>query len=244
MKKSKVVLVLLAAMTLGCGGDDAADGEPALPPSGPGNDAPRATATLSEEAPELSVDIVWFSVDQGSDVMRFLANISNLSDRPAVGVRTEWTAYDSSNVIVGNRTSNMPVIPAGQTHPYVGGAGGLNFTGTPARVEVLIADPGRLDESAPNPYLQVDDERIEQQYQTSYNVRATLSTSDREIDPSRVKHSMVLFDADDEIILANFIGKVRAPSVVPAGQRFGVEFYVVETPRVPTRAEVTAWISD
>jgi hypothetical protein len=246
MRWLKVVLTLSVSLVLvsACGGGDS-DGARSNSSGDSAEQLPGATATLSAaERPDLSVEIGWFGVEQTTDVLRFLAYIRNSSDRPATGVRAEWTAYDASDVIVGNFSSDMPTIPAGETFPYVGGAGGVNLTGTPSRVEVKIADLGELDDKAASPFLDVENVRVEQSYQTSYDVRATLSAPDREIDPSTVKTNMILFDEKDEIILVDFIGDVQAPALIPAGQRFGVEFYVSLARRVPARAEVTAWTTE
>src|SRR5262245_26429427 len=135
--------VLLAAGTaafvlIACGGGSDPPTAATATPSPQPNETPSAspatptatrTSTATPEQPSLRLAQLYFSVDAlpgGTEVLRFVAQATNTSTRNIAGSVFQWTAFDSTNAIVGSFTHNAPVIAAGEAYVYVGGAGGTN----------------------------------------------------------------------------------------------------------------------
>lgn len=187
-----------------------------------------AEATTSTQAPasDPTVELTYFSVNESTDVMRFAAEITNNADEAIVGMRTEWIAFDANDVIVGNRVKDQPTIPAGATLSYVGGAGGANLTGTPARVEVTLVDLGRFSADAESPFLEVSDISVTtSEFTGGYgDVTATATAPPEGVRKDDLSTSLIIRNAEGVITKAEFISDVLGPETFPGDSKFAVRF--------------------
>ncbi len=97
-----------------------------------------------------TVETAWFWSDSGiqAPLFRMVSFIGNPGPKALTGVQLEWIAYDASNSLVGTHKTTVPTIPPGAKIPYVAGAGSLNLSGIPAKVELRVADKGSFVDTA------------------------------------------------------------------------------------------------
>lgn len=240
-----LVVVLLAS----CGGGDDNNSESSsasLTSTTNGSDsASTASPTTTTEKPDdkPSIEVAFFSVDPAASYFRFVALITNPTDHAIGDLETEWTAYDADGAIVGNRKGKRPVIPAGSTFAYVGGAGAANLSGTPARVDVKIVDNGREVDDVPLFAAEgVTLEPVEFSDELDYTVNATITTGSDPVQRTSIGISVVLKDAGGAIVGADFTSAENVPDELPAGTKFKVEAYGIMVTAEPASAEVTSYV--
>lgn len=193
-------------------------------------------------APVVAVD--WFNVDDNAVVVRFVAAITNPGPQTLHGLTTEWVAYDDDGTIVGAHSGARPRIGAGETFLYVGGAGGANLTGAPARVEVNITDPGRFVPGNPQ-RLDVSAITLEENTfggDLAYDVTAAVTIGDESIESERLTGSVVLRDESGTIVGADFWSPTSLPATLTAGSTFRAEMSFVPADSDAASADVTMWI--
>ena len=203
-----------------------------------------ATTSTAAPAIEPTIEVTYFAVDPQFDVMRFVAEIKNNASEPLVGLRTEWIAYDANDVIVGNRTKQQPAIPAGGTFDYVGGAGSANLTGTPARVEVTVVDPGSRDADAASSLLEVTDVVANPNTVLGGfdDATATVTAPADGVRKDDLASSMIIRNAEGIITDADFIGDIVGPDVFPSGSKFAVRFSLYDYEGPVDQLEIQVYI--
>lgn len=183
------------------------------------------TSTTQEPVLPPTIEVTYFAVNE-SDVARFVAEITNNADETLVGLKTEWIAFNSNEVIIGSFVREQPPIPPRGTLNYVGGAGGLNLTGTPARIEVTVTEVGRFVAETALPYLLVEDVQVNaSQFSSGYdNVTATVTAPENGVWKDEIQTSLVIRDAEGVVTYADFISDIAGPEQFPADSRFAVSF--------------------
>jgi hypothetical protein len=199
------------------------------------------TSTGSPSSPEPTVRVLWQDVSD-SDVLRFAAAVTNPGAAPLRGVVVEWTAYGLDDTVAGQVTSEQPVIPAGGTIDYVGGADDRLLTDTPARLDVRVANVGTYDPDADSSFLTVDDVHISNPYGNSYGVTADFTASGRDVEAGELDSNMVVRTADGTIVDADFTGQISSPATLPAGTTAQVDFFIASLTDPPAIADVHVWI--
>lgn len=208
----------------------------------PTTETPAASSSkpVVAEAPSPTVAVDWFWTDEES-VFRFLATISNSSDKAIEGLETEWVAYDSNDAIIGSKKGTRPTIPAGGVLTYVGGAGSFNLSGVPARVEVRIINPGRFTSDA-GPLIAVSDVKFEKdEFGPEYTVTAKASAP-VELTTEYLGACIVLKNAAGDVVGADFWAPENLPSTIPAGSSFAVEAGFITVDEKPASAEVVVFV--
>lgn len=211
------------------------------PPTSP-SPSPSPSPPAPTPAPEVSVE--WFSVDEEAVLLRFVAAITNPGPQTLHGIQTEWVAYDDTGAIVGSHTGTRPAVGAGETFLYVGGAGGANLSGVPARVDVTIADPGRFMPGEVT-RLSVSDVTVErEQYGPSdeYTVSARAEVGDTAVDSQRLRGSAVLRDESGTIVGADFWSPSSLPATLSPGSSFRIEMPFIAADAPPTSADVVIYV--
>src|SRR5450759_1839278 len=169
--------VLLACLFLAVGCTSCAP-QPAKTTSAPATGSPSA-ASKPKPSPTARIDWFWTSADKEAPVFRMVAFINNPGPKAIEGVQVEWIAYDAANSIVGSYKGTEPVVPAGGSIPYVGGAGGANLSGVPVRADIRIASPGRFIDKAAAAYV-VSEIQLGRESDNVYNVKAKVTTGAQE----------------------------------------------------------------
>ncbi len=181
-------------------------------------------------------EVMWFGVDKESTVLRFVIKLSNSNDHILRGVTTEWIAYDIDGAVVGSFDGSQPDIPANGYVYYVGGAGGANLSGTPARVEVEITTEGLLTNRV-SPQITVSNVQVINNGYGWYSVSADCVT-DSDIKTVDMDGQFIVKDADDQIIDADFWSAENLPDTLGAGDKFKVSVDFFDLPAIPESAEV------
>lgn len=181
-------------------------------------------------------DIGW----EGSNVLRFLAEIKNPGTEPLAGVVTEWVAYDENDSIIGSYdNSSLPTIPGEGSIYYVGGAG--DVAGAPSRVELTIKNEGHTT-TAITPIVTVSDIQIVNDYEDSYSVTAQCQT-DTEIKTEDLDGQIILKDANGQVIFADFWSSYGSlPDTLPAGGKFNLDEYCSDLSDIPVTAEIYMYV--
>lgn len=241
---SKLVpALLIAVLFAACAGEP----ETAAETEAPATSSPTAVATPSptpepspEPTPDPRVELAWSWTDPEQTLVRFVALVTNDGPEPLVGVETEWIAYDDSGAIIGSFSSERPAIAPGETLPYVGGAGGANLSGTPARVEVNLTSPGRFA-AVETPRLEVSDVELSQDEfaeALEYRVGATVTVGDTAVSPEDLDIYIVLRDAAGEVVGGDWYDADNLPSSVPAGSTFRIDAGFIAATAEPATADV------
>lgn len=214
-------------------------GAPTTAPTSPIQQTGTATTA---EPPSPQVEVAWFYSSE-EPLLRFVALIRNPAAQTLMGVRTEWVAYDDAGSIVGSFEGLRPPIPARATVPYAGGAGGINLTGVPARVEVRIVDTGRYTADEAQTF-QVRGVRLapeEFSEEAEFQVRARVTTGPDEVRSSAISLVVVLRNANGEIVGGDFADPENLPDRIAPRTTFNIEVGFIRTTARPTRAEVIAY---
>lgn len=181
-------------------------------------------------------EVIWTGVDEGHNVLRFVVKISNDNDYVMRDVTTEWIAYDKNDAIVGSHDAAQADIPANGYVYYVGGAGGLNLSGTPARVEIRVTTDGILT-NREIPQITVSNIQIINRGWGGFDVTADCVT-DSDIMTANLDGQIIIKDAEGQIIDAEFWSADNLPDSIPADGKFILSEYLYDLPAVPTEAEV------
>lgn len=180
-------------------------------------------------------ELVWFGVNENS-VLRFLVQLNNPNPYPLRGVATEWIAYDKDDALVGSHDGLQTDIPANGSIFYVGGAGGANLSGTPARVEIKINDDGLLT-NRQLPQITVNNIQLTDSGFGRYTVSADCITSD-EIQTVDLAGRFIVKDLNGKVIYADFWSAKNLPDSIDANGKFKVSNDFFHLPTKPETAEV------
>lgn len=245
MKKT-LAAVLATAVLAGCssGETDSSATPQGTTPAATSAASPSPTPTPApspEPTPDPQLELAWSWTDPEQTLVRFVALITNDGPDPLVGVETEWIAFDESGAIIGSFSSERPAIAPGETLAYVGGAGGANLSGVPARVEVQLASTGRFS-AVDTPRLEVSDVSLEADEfaggASEYRVQATVATGDEAVASAELDIYIVLRDDAGEVVGGDWYEPTNLPSSVPAGSTFRIDASFVPATDAPTTAEV------
>lgn len=224
--KYTLAIVIFTVLTGGCTSRDTS--------------LPGAASGPKSLKPSPTVEVAWFSATE-DPLLRFVAIIKNPGNKAVAGIETEWVAYDANDAIVGSVRGRRPVVLAGSSLEYAGGAGGAHLSGEPARVVVTIVNPGKfVDEYMP--YLSVSNIEIKPDFGIGqYEVRATVSTGPEEIASADLEAYSVLKNASGAIVGAEFWYPDSLPERIPPNSAFALLISAIEPTEKPTSAEVLAF---
>ena len=183
-----------------------------------------------------AAEVIWVGVDTENTVLRFVAKMSNANPYTLRGVTTEWIAYDKNDAIVGSYDGSQPDILANDYIYYVGGAGGVNLSGTPARVEIKIKTEGLLT-NRELPLISVNNIQIENHGFNWFTVSADCVT-DSDINTADLDGQIIVKNDDGEIIDADFWSADNLPDSIGANGKFILSADFFNLPAVPKNAEV------
>jgi len=205
---------------------------------------PAPTPTPAPERPSASVEVLFVGVEPRNRVLRFAAEIRNMSSKTVEGMKAQWTATDEGGAIVGSFPSNVPPIGAGATYTYVGGAGSGLLTGVPKDVKLTITDSGRLTDAPPAQWLiegiAFQKEAFSLSDVPEYTVTATITTPAQEIKRPDLVVTTVLKDSAGVIIGAAFDIPSGLPETLPPSTKFKAELKFVRAIGTPVTTEVNA----
>lgn len=191
---------------------------------------------MIEQFKNCTAEVVWTGIDAESTVLRFVVKINNANSYTLRGVTTEWIAYDNNDAIVGSYGGPQPDIPANSFIYYVGGAGSVNLSGTPARVEVRITTEGLLS-NRELPKISVSDIQIKDHGYNWFTVSAVCET-DSEINTADLDGQIIVKNADGAVINADFWHAENLPDSIAANGRFILSEDFFDLPTMPKYAEV------
>lgn len=225
-----VVLIVLAVGSTSCAGG------PSKTTSAPAENPAQPSASL---APTASVQTAWFwtSNDKDAPLFRMVAFINNPGPKTLEGVQVEWVAYDAGGSIIGSYKATEPNVPAGGSIPYVGGAGGANLSGVPARADVRVTDPGHFIDATTTTYG-VSDTQLKLESKNQYNVKAKVRTGSTEVLSKDLIADLVMKDKAGKVVGGDFWFPERLPERLPPGTAFAIEFAFVQTTAPAASAEV------
>lgn len=192
--------------------------------------------TMIENFKTAEAEVLWIGVDKESTVLRFVVKLSNPNDYTLKGIHLEWTAYDVDGAVVGNHSGSQPDIPANDYVYYIGGAGSVNLSGTPANVDVKITTEGLLTNRV-SPQISVNNAQIKDNGFSWYTVSAECMT-DSEINTEYLDGQIIVKDADGQIIDADFWYSENLPDSLDANGKFKVTNDCFDLPTFPKSAEV------
>ena len=235
MKFSRKTILTFLGFTILAGIAISCNSQETPPPSAEGS--AEATST-----PKPTVEVAWFSAtNDPGPFFRFVAIITNPDKRAIAGIETEWVAYDANNTIVGSIKGPRPVVPPADTLEYVGGAGGANLSGVPAKVVVNIVDSGRfVDNYAP--HFAVSKVELKPDFfPNEYVVRAEITTGSEEVASADIQAYALLKNANGAIVGAEFWPAQGLPEKVPAHTAFTAQIGAIKPTDKPTSAEVVSF---
>lgn len=192
--------------------------------------------TMIDQFKGCAAEVIWVGVDTENTVLRFVAKMSNANPYTLRGVTTEWIAYDKNDAIVGSYDGSQPDIPANDYIYYVGGAGGVNLSGTPARVEIKMKTEGLLT-NRELPLISVNNIQIENHGFNWFTVSAACVT-DSDINTADLDGQIIVKNDDGEIIDADFWSADNLPDSIGANGKFVLSADFFNLPAVPKNAEV------
>lgn len=196
--------------------------------------------------PQPNVELLWNATFGLADspVLRFVAEVRNPTDQARSGVETEWVAFDESGAIVGSFRKSQPVVPAGGSVVYAGGAGAINLSGQPTSVALTITDPGSAAEETEEPTV-AEVELTETEFpfgnEPEYEVSAVVTVPGPTAS-SRLDVMTVLRGAGGEIVGADFLDLANAPIQLAGGARVRVQGTVLATTGGASSADVFAYL--
>ena len=191
---------------------------------------------MIDEFQVCKTEVIWTGVDEEYNVLRFVVKITNDNDYTMRDVTTEWIAYDKNDAIVGSHDAAQADIPANSYIYYVGGAGSVNLSGTPVRVEMRVTTEGILT-NREMPQISVSNIQIINRGWGGFDVTADCVTN-ADIMTANLDGQIIVKDAEGQIIDAEFWSADNLPDTIPAGGKFILSEYLYDLPAVPTEAEV------
>lgn len=191
---------------------------------------------MIDEFQGCKTEVIWTGVDEEYNVLRFVVKISNDNDYVMRDVTTEWIAYDKNDAIVGSHDAVQADIPANGHIYYIGGAGSVNLSGTPVRVEIRVTTDGILT-NRQMPQISVSNIQIINRGWGGFDVTADCVT-DSDIMTANLDGQIIVKDAEGQIIDAEFWSADNLPDSIPADGKFILSEYFYDLPAVPTEAEV------
>lgn len=202
-------------------------------------------ASPSPVLPDIMVNLAFVHVDREFGTVRFVAYLSNPDDRPRAGVRVRWDALDATGALLGGIERELPVLAAGETFTYVGGAGGLILRDLPETVRLTVLRQGQPTDAMP---VQIGVRDVTFQpvrsfstrYPYHYRVRATLVIGEAPVRARDVSADIVLRGADGAIVGADFESLSNVPDVLPPGTAVVITSSTISTTTPAARAEVSA----
>lgn len=130
----------------------------------------------------------------------------------------------------------MMDLPANGYTYYVGGAGGVNLSGTPARVEVNITTDGLLT-NRELPQISVSNVHVTDNGFGWFTVSADCVT-DSDIKTTDLDGQIIIKDADGQVIDADFWSAENLPDSIDANSKFTISADFFDLPAKPKDAEV------
>lgn len=190
---------------------------------------------MIDEFQSCKAEVIWTSVKEEYNLLRFVVKISNDNEYVMRDVVTEWIAYDKNDAIVGSYEAAQADIPANGYIYYVGGAGSANLSGTPVRVEIKVTTDGILT-NREIPQITVSNIRIINRGWGGFDVAADCVT-DSDIMTANLDGQIIIKDAEGQIIDADFWRADNLPNMIPANGKFVLSKYLFALPAVPEEAE-------
>lgn len=211
-----------------------------------GGSSARATATGVPSETNPAIDVQFFRADTKLRYFRFVAAIHNPASKVLSGLKIQWVAVDASGAVVGSHAGVMPDIPANADFLYVGGAGSVFLTGTPASVKLTVVSPGKLV-SAPSQSLATADISMSKDSFSigsgdEYTVLATIISGDAPAARSALSIFVVLRDAAGKIVGADFTTADNAPETIPPGTKIRIKADSIAVTSTPASADVAAYV--
>lgn len=191
---------------------------------------------MIDEFQGCKAEVIWTSVKEEYNLLRFVVKISNDNEYVMRDVVTEWIAYDKNDAIVGSYKAAQADIPANGYIYYVGGAGSANLSGTPVRAEIKVTTDGILT-NREMPQIMVSNIQIVSRGWGGFDVTADCVT-DSDIMTVNLNGQIIIKDAEGLIINADFWRADNLPNMIPANGKFVLSKYLFDLPAVPEEAEV------
>jgi len=195
--------------------------------------------------PTPTIKQVWFwSETGGTNLTRVVATVSNPGLEPISGVKVSWNALDASGALVGSYSSTIPTINALSSWTYVGGAGSVLLTGTPASAMVVVAEKGSYVKQMATPYTADSVQFGVNPYgiytgATDYSVTGDITIGKNQIPSSNLDVVIVLANAAGQVVGADFDKPDNLPAVLTPGLRIAIQDDVPAT-SMPTGATIYA----
>ena len=190
---------------------------------------------MIDEFQGCKAEVIWTSVKEEYNLLRFVVKISNDNEYVMRDVVTEWIAYDKNDAIVGSYEAAQADIPANGYIYYVGGAGSANLSGTPVRAEVKVITDGILT-NREMPQITVSNIQIINRGWGGFDVTADCVTGS-DIMTANLNGQIIIKDAEGLIIDADFWRADNLPNMIPANGKFVLSKYLFDLPAVPEEAE-------
>ena len=191
---------------------------------------------MIDEFQGCKAEVIWTSVKEEYNLLRFVVKISNDNEYVMRDVVTEWIAYDKNDAIVGSYEAAQADIPANGYIYYVGGAGSANLSGTPVRAEVKVITDGILT-NREMPQITVSNIQIINRGWGGFDVTADCVT-DSDIMTANLNGQIIIKDAKGQFIDADFWLADNLPDMIPANGKFVLSEYLFDLSAVPEEAEV------
>lgn len=200
---------------------------------------------LPKDAPPLTAEVTYTSFTK-DPLARFVVEFKNTGDKTRVGVKATWKALDRDGAIVGSYDKDVPPIGPSGTVYYVGGAGGANLNGVPARIKVEVTDEGEaVSEPEPNEVKvgKVSFKKAEFNFNpgmTTYDATMVV-TALRDLDTSEIDSAFLLRGARGKILGAEWGDAGSAPAKLSKGENVVLKASIDVKSGSPNSVEGYAW---
>ncbi|MFJ3248406.1 hypothetical protein [Streptomyces sp. NPDC086782] len=217
-----------------------------------GDSAPVSSQPGSADA-AAGVRLVWSHTGKSGDdtQITYVVRITNPGDSPT-SVAVDVRALDKTGAIVGSSQETMPNIPAHSTFDFLGNLGGgfTQFTGTPAKIEVVQAKDafGRAG-SVEQPMLATSELKLTKGSRDdlitddphSYNLSVKITNNTRNDLKSFVTQQVVLYDAAGKVVGGDTGSSDNVPDTLPAGMSYREQWTGIPAMAQAARAVYTVW---
>jgi hypothetical protein len=246
--KQAAFLILTAGIALtGCGSSSKPQ---ATHPTTGGTPAQASSPAGSAET---SVQLAWSHTGTffGDPRVWYVAKVTNRGSSPA-SAALDVRALDSTGTIVGSGQETLPNIPARSSFDffgYLGGGAGPQLTGTPAKIEVSLAENafGRAG-SVFLPMLKTSEVTLTAgntdtgtDMTHSYDLTAKVTNTTSEPVTAGVTQQVVLYTQAGQIVGGDTGSSDNVPQNLPSGMSYRESFTGIPTMQAAVRAEYTVW---
>ena len=246
--RQAALLMLAAGIALtGCGSSGTTQAT-----HSPTEGTPAQTSSPAASA-QVSVQLAWSHTGKffGDTRVWYVAKVTNHGSSPA-SAALDVRALDSTGTIVGSSQETLPNIPANSDFDfvgYLGGGPGPKLTGTPAKIEVSLAENafGRagsvflpmLNTSAVTLTAGNSDTYTDMTH--SYDLTAKVTNTTGQPLTLGVTQQVVLHDQAGQIVGADTGSSDNVPQNFPPGMSYRESWTGIPATQAAARADYTVW---